>query len=365
MDEQNKLQNSSATTEPEVGKKNKWSLKKKLLVGLSSVAIVIVGLVLVVNAATGPAVKVSNQLVAYIQAEDANGAYSLLSSDARDATDKQEFTAVIEQIGPILTGKPDMQSKEIFAETGKASTAKVVYDIKGSDSITYSFTVNLIKEGEDWKVLNFESTKKDKADTNESTVSIDNDAKNSCMKEMDDDTLCTFAGAFAKTADYKTFMSSSTNGVTTTIKIEVSENGNSSMSVSEGGAVVATIVTYDGATYIQDSSDGQWIRYSSTNTDAPEVLDIRKEFAKNDFKNDNGQREEYNNLGKETLDGEEVYKYQIVDPDYPDNKRYMWFSADTFLLRKIIMSDDTTDSTMTFTYVPVEITEPTPVKETI
>ena len=53
-----------------------------------------------------------------------------------------------------------MISKEVRGETGSAATAKVVYEIKGSDGATYKITVNLTKEGGQWKVLNFESSKK-------------------------------------------------------------------------------------------------------------------------------------------------------------------------------------------------------------
>jgi hypothetical protein len=45
----------------------------------------------------------------------------------------------------------------VEAETGYASTSEVVYEIKGTDGKTYNVTINLIKEGDVWRVQNFDS----------------------------------------------------------------------------------------------------------------------------------------------------------------------------------------------------------------
>jgi hypothetical protein len=140
--------------------KQKWSLKKKLaVIGGAFVGIIIV-LVIIVNAATSAPVKVSNDLVTDIQSKNSAAAYALFSSQAKSVVSQEQLTTAVDQIGPILTGKPDMKSKAIKGETGSAATAKIVYDIKGSDNITYTFTVNLVKENDSWKVLNFDSAKK-------------------------------------------------------------------------------------------------------------------------------------------------------------------------------------------------------------
>jgi hypothetical protein len=48
----------------------------------------------------------------------------------------------------------------VNASTGSASTSEVVYEIPGTDGKTYSFTVNLTKENDVWKVMNFASKAK-------------------------------------------------------------------------------------------------------------------------------------------------------------------------------------------------------------
>lgn len=140
--------------------KQKWSLKKKLTVIGGSIVAIFIVLAIIVTVATSAPVKVSNDLITDIQSNNSAAAYSLFSSAAKQVVSQEQLTAAVNQIGPILSGKPDMKSKEVKGETGSAASAKVVYDIKGSDGITYSFTVNLVKENGEWKILNFDSEKK-------------------------------------------------------------------------------------------------------------------------------------------------------------------------------------------------------------
>lgn len=137
----------------------KWSLKKKVVVISGIVVAIFIILVIVTNSATSAPVKVSNELISDIQAKNATGAYSLLSSGAKTVVPADQFKQVIDQIGPILSGTPKMISKEISGQTGSAATAKVVYKIDGSDGATYTLTVNLTKDNGEWKILNFDSNK--------------------------------------------------------------------------------------------------------------------------------------------------------------------------------------------------------------
>lgn len=140
-------------------KKQKWSKKKKIYVIAGAVVAIFIVLVIITNAATSAPAKVSNELISDIQAKNATAAYSLLSSGAQNVAPADRFKQVVDQIGPILAGTPKMISKEVSGQTGSAATAKVVYEIKGSDGFTYKITVNLTKENGQWKVLNFDSSK--------------------------------------------------------------------------------------------------------------------------------------------------------------------------------------------------------------
>jgi len=139
--------------------KEKWSLKKLLAIIGGSIIIFIIALIAIVTISTSAPVKVSDELVADIQANNATAAYQLLANEAKNTISSDDFKATIAQISPILTGKPDMQSKDINADSNSLTSAKVIYKIAGSDGITYKFTVNLVEVNKEWKVLNFESTK--------------------------------------------------------------------------------------------------------------------------------------------------------------------------------------------------------------
>jgi hypothetical protein len=135
------------------------SWKKIVLVIVAGVVVLMLVAALLVNNVTKEPVKVSNAMIADIQAKDGAGAYVLFSSDAQKVIPKDQFNQLVNQIGPILNGSPKITDKEVNGHTGQPATAKVVYEIKGSDNQTYSITVNLTKENGAWKVVNFDSKK--------------------------------------------------------------------------------------------------------------------------------------------------------------------------------------------------------------
>lgn len=142
-----------------IKQKQKWGLGKKIAVIAGVVVVFIFAIVIIANMATSAPLKISDEMIADIQSKNSTAAYELLSTEAKGTVTKDDFKAVIDQIGPILNGKPEMQSKDVKAETGKTTTAKVIYKIAGSDGITYKFTVNLVENDSKWTVQNFESSK--------------------------------------------------------------------------------------------------------------------------------------------------------------------------------------------------------------
>ncbi|MDP1712126.1 MAG: DUF4864 domain-containing protein [Candidatus Nanopelagicaceae bacterium] len=136
------------------------SLKKIIGYVVLAFVVVIVGVTLLTNSATKEPVKVSNQFLNAMQTGDASEAYGLFSSAAKEAVPSDQFDAVVAQAGPILNTEEKMTNKSVKAETGSASTAEVVYEIKGTDGKTYNVTISLIKEGDVWKVQNFDSKMK-------------------------------------------------------------------------------------------------------------------------------------------------------------------------------------------------------------
>ena len=141
--------------------KTKWSLKKKIAVIVGAFVVFFVLLFTIANVATDAPLKVSNEFVANIQSGDAEDAYELMSAEAQAIVDPETFEMVVDQIGPILNGEPNNTSKQVSAETGSDPVATIIYEIKGRDSFTYTFTVTLDQVDGNWQVRNFDSTKKD------------------------------------------------------------------------------------------------------------------------------------------------------------------------------------------------------------
>lgn len=155
--------NTMGTQNNIINQKPKWSVKKLtvIIVGIAAgIVIAIAGLFMFVNTATSAPLKVSDQFILNIQGDNAAAAYKLMSTDAQNATSSEEFMAAMGQAGPILSGKPNNISKEVNTSTNKGTTAKMIYEVAGSDSNTYTLTVNLVQENNEWKVINFESVKK-------------------------------------------------------------------------------------------------------------------------------------------------------------------------------------------------------------
>ena len=160
MDNSEEQQTTAIDDKPIKKTKQKWSLKKKITVIVGSIVAFFILLFIIITVATSAPLKVSDEFVADIQASNSSAAYDLMSSDAQLATSSQDFATMVETMSPILTGKPSVQSKEVSAETGSDPSAKVVYEVTGSDSYTHILTVNLVQKAGQWKVLNFESVKK-------------------------------------------------------------------------------------------------------------------------------------------------------------------------------------------------------------
>jgi cytoskeletal protein RodZ len=163
-----KVEDSSAREEKvEVKEKNKELSKDKSKNNRSKVGLIItvvvtciVGLmvliiILINSAASGPQ-KVSDQLINDIKSKNGSSVYSLLSPSAKTTVTEQQLQEIVNRVGPILTGNPKVENKEVSASTDNGSTAKIVYSIKGTDGI-YTFTVNMVVENDEWKILNFDS----------------------------------------------------------------------------------------------------------------------------------------------------------------------------------------------------------------
>jgi hypothetical protein len=155
------MSNSSNSKASNKQQKKNWfvalALWKKVVIVVVAIAVVVV---VVANLATNPSAQASDEFLNSVQAGNSNTAYALLSSGAKTTVTSDDFAKIVQQIGPILNTQETTISKSVSASTGSQPTAQVVYEIKGTDGITYGLTVNLVQENGQWKVLNFDSKRK-------------------------------------------------------------------------------------------------------------------------------------------------------------------------------------------------------------
>lgn len=142
------------------GTKKKFYQKKwgKILIG---VVVVIAVLIAIALQATSAAVKVSNQFLNALQSQDSKTAYSLFANEVKNEVEEDEFKTVVDQVGPILNTKEKLVNRAVSAETGKESTAQVVYEVVGTDDKKYVVAIDLIKEDGEWRVQTFDSDEAD------------------------------------------------------------------------------------------------------------------------------------------------------------------------------------------------------------
>lgn len=206
-----------------------------------------------------------------------------------------------------------------------------------------------------WKVNNKSSTL---------STGINKVTQDKCMTTVNDKQFCKFAGAFANITTYKATVSASDkSGATASYNLAYDSQNNISNVLSENGQEKASIVVFSGATYSKDYTDGKWFKYAAGDKNAPQALDLKKEFLKSDFKNDKGEKLTYKNIGTEKCDKLSCYKYLENDPQKTTETTYLWIDTKDSLLRRVSVDDGTIKTEMTLTYESVTISLPSPTKD--
>lgn len=141
-------------------KKKMPKVLKIMLFVVAGFVALIVGMGILFFSASSGATKASDEFLNALQAGEGATAYNLFSTDAMEIVPEDQFIAVVDQIGPILNTEEKKISTEISAETGSDTEALVVYEIEGTDDLTYVFAITMVKEDGEWKVLNFDSDEK-------------------------------------------------------------------------------------------------------------------------------------------------------------------------------------------------------------
>jgi hypothetical protein len=130
----------------------KWL--KIVLISMSAFFVIVSILVFViikfVGNATADAVKVSDQAINAIQANDPDALYALLSEAGKKGSDQTEVTEETNRISPLLQGDESITARSAATNNGVA-TVTVDYQVTTSGGTKY-IRIVLQKESGAWKV---------------------------------------------------------------------------------------------------------------------------------------------------------------------------------------------------------------------
>lgn len=150
--------------------KKKFPLWAKILIftfgGLVTLAgLIILGFFLYASALIAPPIKVSDEFVNAVQANDTSAAYSLTSSEFKLATKEETLSTLFDRISPQLQGQEKISDKLYNVRNG-VSTATIVYSIPSNQGTGY-IKIVVRQKNDKWEVLSMLTSRKElKAKTN-------------------------------------------------------------------------------------------------------------------------------------------------------------------------------------------------------
>ena len=190
--------------------------------------------------------------------------------------------------------------------------------------------------------------------------------------KLNDPDLCKYINQ-AASPDY---MKAGFSGKSTTVdsKGQRSESlwemvgeGKSHFTTSKNGKEESNIIMIDEATYMKDYSDNKWLKYpalSGSEGKSSTSLNEIKKSMKIDTK-EVEDKTKYERIGAEPCENLTCVKYKVTTEFAGESMvQYMYIDTKEYLLRKMKVDDKLGGSTETlFSYKPVTITIPSPVKE--
>lgn len=193
------------------------------------------------------------------------------------------------------------------------------------------------------------------------------EAKEACMKEVNDKDLCKFLSNWESSKTYKaTFASTDAEGKKSVMRIEA-DGDNSSSVVLDGEKETAAFITANKVYYMKDEEKGVWYKMPSTQT--PPAADTNPVSKLNEeTKEEGGETKNtttYKKIGKETCGNTTCFKYQVIDTSDTDTvESFVWFGDNDYkLVRWTTKSKDGSTSDSTFSYEKVSVVAPSPTQD--
>lgn len=113
---------------------------------------------LLISGATKDITKTSDEVVTAVINNSPDDLFNVASSAFTDSTSEEEVTAILDRVSPLLAdGTFTVTGTKVNKSSGNYETAVVDYKIK-TDNKTYYMQVTLIKDGDTWAMLNFQTS---------------------------------------------------------------------------------------------------------------------------------------------------------------------------------------------------------------
>lgn len=181
-------------------------------------------------------------------------------------------------------------------------------------------------------------------------------AEDECKKENDDKDLCKFLTNWEIGQKYR-MISTDEKGAKSTFEIDGNKS-HISMTM-EGGAY--EVITIDKTTYTKAGS--VWYKQTIKEADQDVAKDYKVDFDDPSESAPEAPKTTYTKLGKEACGNLQCFKYQVNDPASPEDKQFIWFDDNDYLIRRQRTETKDGASEVTFEYDNVNVSEPSPVQE--
>lgn len=102
------------------------------------------------------AVKASDSFVATMRKDDVKASHDLLSAESKKMVSVEELKLFNRGEGYVPGDAKKVSDTTLASEKGLATKRQVAYEAKDKDGNLVHITITLVKEGGNWKVLNFD-----------------------------------------------------------------------------------------------------------------------------------------------------------------------------------------------------------------
>lgn len=187
-----------------------------------------------------------------------------------------------------------------------------------------------------------------------------------CIEFVGDEALCRFAAASegSRSRSYKSVTTTVDASGTTVVYTEFETADRISMITQHNGQETDAFMLLDADNYARDYTDGMWAHYRDEGFEpstaaAPQAFDFTSELSADvsEF------RDDYERVGTEPCDDRTCYKYRVSSSEDPDQELHIWFDDIDYLLRRYEIANEEASATTHYSYLPVILTAPEPVKE--